>query len=73
MAEILTKPETKVPPPCPRCGSRLFLESDFKNGRLFYFWHCDLGCARSFGLDGNLLVNPIGTKQSVPRRRKVRA
>ena len=37
-------------PRCPRCGGRLFLDSEFRGRRLFYFWECSLGCSRRWGL-----------------------
>ena len=40
-----------VSPRCPRCGGRLFRESDVRGNRLFYFWECSLGCSRRWDLE----------------------
>ena len=39
---------------CPRCGGRLFLESDYLGLRLQYYMGC-LNCARQFELSGKLV------------------
>ena len=39
-------------PRCPRCGGRLFQESEFLGNRLLYFWECSLGCSRQFDEQG---------------------
>lgn len=49
-------------PRCPRCGSRLFQESDFRGGRLLYLWECSLGCSRQFEMSGGLL-RPLGRER----------
>lgn len=50
-------------PRCPRCGSRLFQESEFRGNRFLYFWECSLGCSRQFGLDGKLLSRLMGERR----------
>ena len=42
-------------PRCPKCGGRLFLESEHWGNRLLYFWECSLGCSRQFELGSKLL------------------
>jgi len=50
-------------PVCPRCGGRLFRESEFRGSRPTYFWECSLGCSRQFGLDGRPLSNRAGERR----------
>jgi len=50
-------------PRCPRCGGRLFRESEFRGNRLVYFWECSLGCSRQFGLDGKLRSHLAGERR----------
>jgi len=50
-------------PRCPRCESRLFLESEFQGRRLLYFWECSLGCSRQWGLDGKPLSYQMGERR----------
>lgn len=52
-------------PRCPRCGNRLFHESDYLNNRFVYFWECSLGCSRQFDLDGKPLSRMVGERRSV--------
>ena len=47
-------------PRCPKCGSRLFQESEYLGDRLFYFWECSLGCSRQYTLDGKSLSYKAG-------------
>ena len=51
------------PPSCSRCGSRLFLESEYRGWRLRYFWEYSLGCSREFNLDGSLIAYPAGARR----------
>ena len=50
-------------PRCPRCGGRLFRESDSLGNRLLYFWECSLGCSRQFGMDGKLRGHVVGERR----------
>jgi len=53
-------------PRCPRCGGRLFRESEFRGSRLLYFWECSLGCSRQFDLAGKPLSrSPNGRRVRV--------
>ena len=36
---------------CPRCGGRLFLETEYLGRRLSYYWNC-VNCARNYTLAG---------------------
>ena len=38
-------------PRCPRCESRLFLESEYRGSQLLYFWECSVGCSRQWSMD----------------------
>jgi len=50
-------------PRCPRCGGRLFRESEFRGDRLLYFWECSLGCSRQYELDGRLRSHMVGERR----------
>ena len=49
---------------CPRCGSRLFLESEVLGNRLLFFRECSLGCSRQWGLDGKPVRRNAGEHQA---------
>jgi len=50
-------------PRCPRCGGRLFRESEFRDNRLLYFWECSLGCSRQFDLAGRPMRHSAGERR----------
>lgn len=50
-------------PRCPRCGSRLFQESESRGSRLLYFWECSLGCSRRFDMEGRPLSYKAGKRR----------
>ncbi len=50
-------------PRCPRCGGRLFRESEYRGNRLLCFWECSLGCSRQFGLDGKPMSYRAGERR----------
>jgi len=37
---------------CARCGSRLFVETEYEDERLSYFLECSLGCGATIPLNG---------------------
>jgi len=37
---------------CPRCGGRLFVETDYDDERLYYFLECSIGCGTMISLNG---------------------
>jgi len=47
-------------PRCPRCGGRLFQESESRGNRLLYLWECSLGCSRQFDLMGKPISYQVG-------------
>jgi len=53
-------------PKCPRCGNRLFLESEFYRGGFVKFWACSVGCSREWGLDGLPRVRRVGERRIAP-------
>lgn len=50
-------------PMCPRCGCRLFQESEFRGSRLLYFWECSLGCSRQFDFAGKPMSYMSGERR----------
>ena len=59
----VTAAKKQQPPRCPRCGSRLFQESEFRGSRLLYFWECSLGCSRQFNMSGTEMSHMAGTRR----------
>jgi len=48
---------------CPRCGGRLFQESELRGSRRIYFWECSLGCSRQWSMEGKELSYQSGKRR----------